>query len=46
MAANSALCIVCPSGHDLPSMCIVMLVLGLTALAHRVRLPFTCEPSV
>ena len=46
MAANSALLIVCLSGCDLMSMCVMEFVLGLTTPAPSVGFPLTCEPSV
>ena len=46
MAASSALFIVCRSGFDLMSMCVVMSVFGLVTPAPIMGFPFTCEPSV
>ena len=46
MAARSALMIVCRSGCDLMSMCVMMFVLGFTTPAPIVGFPLTCEPSV
>ncbi len=46
MAASSALLIVCRSGCDLMSMCVMVFVLGFTTPAPSVGLPLTCEPSV
>ena len=46
MAASSALFIVCRSGCDLMSMCVMMSVFGLVTPAPSVGFPFTCEPSV
>ena len=45
MTANSALFILCRSGYHLTSMCVVMLVLGLTTPDPKEGLPFPCEPS-
>ncbi len=42
LAANSALLIVCRSGCDLMSMCVMMFVLGFTTPAPSVRFPLTC----
>ena len=46
MAASSALLIVCRSGCDLMSMCVMVFVLGFTTPAPSVGFPLTCEPSV
>ena len=46
MAASSALLIVCRSGCDLMSMCVMLFVLGFTTPALNVGFPLTCEPSV
>jgi len=46
MAANSALFIVCLSGYDLMSTCVMEILFGLATPAPRVRLPLTYEPSV
>jgi hypothetical protein len=46
VAANSALFIVCLSGCDLMSLCVMEFVLGFTTLAPRMRLPLAWEPSV
>ena len=46
MVANSALLIVCLSGCDLMSMCVMVFVLGFTTPAPSVGFPFTCEPFV
>ncbi len=46
MAASSALLIVCLSGWDFISICVVVWVLGLTMDAPKVGLPVTREPSV
>ena len=46
MAASSALLIVCLSGCDLMSMCVMEFVLGFTTPAHSAGFPLTCEPSV
>ena len=46
MAANSALFIMCLSGCDLMSICVMDFVLGFTTPAPRMGLPLTCEPSV
>ncbi len=46
MAASSARLIVCLSGCDFISMCVVVCVLGLTMDAPKVGLPVTREPSV
>jgi hypothetical protein len=46
MAASSAPFIVCRSGFDLMSMCVMVSVFGLVPLAPSVGLPFTCGPSV
>jgi hypothetical protein len=46
MAANSALFIVCLSGCDLMSMCVMEFVLGFTTPAPSIGFPLTCEPSV
>jgi len=46
MAASFALVIVCRSGCDLVSICVVEFVLGFTTPALNVGFPLTCEPSV
>ncbi len=46
MAASSARFIVCLSGCDFMSMCLVVSVLGLTMDALRIGLPVTKDPSV
>ena len=46
MAASSARFMVCLSGCDSISICVVVWVLGLTMDAPRVGLPVTREPSV
>ena len=46
MAASSARLIVCLSGCDFISICVVVRVLGLTMDAPKVGLPVTREPSV
>ena len=46
MAASSAMLIVCLSGCDLMSMCVMVFVLGFPTPAPSVGFPFTCEPSV
>lgn len=46
MAASLALLIVCLSGCDLISVCVMVFVRGLTTPAPRVGLPLICEPSV
>jgi len=46
MAASSALFIVCRSGCDLTSMCVMVLVLVLTTRAPKVELALTCDPSM
>ena len=46
MAASSALLIVCRSGCDLMSMCVIEFVLGFTTPAPSVGFPLTSEPSV
>ena len=46
MAASSALLIVCLSGCDLTSMCVMAFVLGFTTSAPSVGFPLTSEPSV
>ncbi len=46
MAACSARLIVCLSGCDLTSRCVMVCVLGFTIPAPSVALPLTCEPSV
>ena len=40
------LLIVCRSGYDLMSMCVMVFVIGFTTPAPNVGLPLTCEPSV
>ncbi len=46
MAASFALLIVCRSGCDLMSMCVMVFVLGFTTPVPSVGFPLTCEPSV
>jgi hypothetical protein len=46
MAASSALLIMCRSGCDLMSICVMEFVLGFTTPAPSVGFPLTCEPSV
>ena len=46
MAASSARFIVCLSGCDFISICVVVCVFGLTTDAPKVGLPVTREPSV
>ena len=46
IAANSARLIVCVSGCDLISMCVVVCVVGFTIDALGVGLPVTRDPSV
>ena len=46
MAASSALFVVCCSGCDLMSMCVVVSVFGLVTPPPSVGFPFACEPSV
>ena len=46
MAASSALLIVCRSGCDLMSMCVMMFLLEFNIPAPIVGFPLTCEPSV
>ena len=46
MASSSARCMVCLSGCDLISICVVVWVLGSTMEAPRMELPVTREPSV
>ena len=46
MAASFALLIVCLSGCDLMSMCMMAFVLRFTTPAPSVGLPLTSEPSV
>ena len=46
MTASSARFMVCLSGCDFISICVVVCVLGLTMDAPRVGLPVTREPSV
>ena len=46
MAACSALLIVCLSGCDLTSMCVMVFVLGFTTPAPSVEFLLTSEPSV
>ena len=46
MADSSALLIVCLSGCDLMSMCVMEFVLGFTIPAPSVGFPLTSEPSV
>ncbi len=46
MAASSARFIVCLSGCDFISICVVVCVFGFIIDAPRVGLPVTTEPSV
>ncbi len=46
MAASSAWIMICLSGCDFISICVVVWVQGLTMDAPRVGLPVTREPSV
>ena len=46
IAASPARFIVCLSGCDFISICVVVLVLGLTMDAPRMGFPVTREPSV
>ena len=46
IAVSSALLIVCLSGCDLTSMCVVVGVAGLTMAAPSVGFPVFLEPSV
>ena len=46
MVANSALLIMCLSGCDLMSMCVMEFVLGFTTPAPSVGFPLTCDSSV
>ena len=46
MAASSALLIMCRSGCDLMSICVMVFVLGFTTPAPSVKFPLTCEPPV
>ena len=46
MAVNSARLIVCFSGCDLTSICVVVRVVGLTINATSVGLSVFCDPSV
>ena len=46
MAAISAIFVLCLSGCDLMSICVMELVLRFTTPAPRMELPLTCEPSV
>ncbi len=46
MAASYALLIVCLSGCDLMSMCVIVFVLGFTTPAPSVGFSLTSEPSV
>ena len=46
MAASSTMLMVCLSGCDFISMCVMVWVLGLTMDAPRIGLPVTREPSV
>ena len=46
MAASSARFMLCLSGRDFISICVVVWVLGLTMDAPRVWLPVTREPFV
>jgi hypothetical protein len=46
MAASYALLIMCRSGCDLMSICVMNFDLGFTTPAPNVGFPLTCEPSV
>jgi hypothetical protein len=46
MATNSAMFIVCLSGCDFMSLCLMVFFIGFNTPAPRVELPLTCEPSV
>ena len=46
VATSSARFIVCLSGCDFTSICVVVCEIGLTKDAPRVGFPFTSEPSV
>ena len=46
MAASSALLMVCLSGCDFISMCVMVLCLGSTTDAPRVGLPVICDRYV
>ena len=46
MAVSSARFMVCLSGYDFISICVVVWVLGLTMDAPRMKLPVTRKPSV
>ena len=46
MAASSALLIVCLSGCDLISICVMVLCLGSTTDALSVGFPVICDPYV
>ena len=46
IAASSALLIVCLTGCDLMSICVMEFVFGFTTPAPSVGLPLTCDPSV
>ena len=46
MAASSAQFMVCLSGGDFISICVLVWVLGLTMDAPRVGMPVTREPSM
>jgi len=46
LAASSALLIVCPSGCDLISMCVVVCMVGFIIDASSVGMPVTWDPSV
>ncbi len=46
MAASTALFIVCRSGCDLMSMCVMEFVLGFTTPAPGLGVFLTCEPFV
>ena len=46
LTVSSALLIVCLSGCDLMSICVIEFVVGFTTPASSVGLPLTCEPSV
>ena len=46
MADSSALLIVCRSGCDLMSICVMEFDLGFTTPAPNVGFLLTCEPSV
>ena len=46
MAASSALLMVCLSGCDFISMCVMVLCLGSTTDAPSMGLPVICDPFV